>query len=96
MRTDFFKIKKAEFLVPLKAIQIWFRFEFVQEVLFELKGYEAELEAYQKLSEKVRKLFIESGLINRIKFLPATTYQKLFRNQKGKNVDDIVFDYYKY
>lgn len=74
----------------------WFENVKFQEVLFELKGYEAKLDAYQKLSEKVRKLFIESGLINRIKFLPATTYQKLFKNQKGKNVDDIVFDYYKY
>ena len=67
-----------------------------QEVLFELKGYEDELNSYLKLSEKVRKLFIDSGLINQIDFLPATTYQKLFKKQKGKNVDDIVFEYYRY
>lgn len=67
-----------------------------QEILFELKGYESELNAYIELSEKVRKLFVNSGLISNIEFAPATTYQKVFKGQRGSNVDNLVADFYKY
>lgn len=66
-----------------------------QEVLFELKGYEAELNAYLCLSEKIRKLFNASGIIEGIEFAPATTYQQIFKNQKD-NVDGLIASFYKY
>lgn len=67
-----------------------------REVLFELKGYESKLNAYLEFSEKVRKLFIKSGLINDIEFAPATTYQEIFKSQKLGNIDDIVASFYNY
>ena len=67
-----------------------------REVLFELEGYEKKLKNYISLSEKVRTLFIESGLIQNISFEPAITYQEIFAGDDKNNVGEVVKKYYKY
>ncbi len=67
-----------------------------REVLFKLKGYERALNNYVTFSEKVRDLFVKSGLIGNIKFAPAATYQEIFSGDNLNNLDDLVREFYQY
>ncbi len=87
----FFKDDDRRKIYDMKFEKIIF-----QEILFKLKGYETQLKNYIELSEKVRNVFVNSGLINKIDFAPATTYQKVFNDQKGINIDNLVADFYEY
>lgn len=67
---------------------------YFQEIVFELNGHQAEFDAYQKLSEKVRNL-IGSKIDSRIVWKPMITYRGAFKANRDF-LQDHVKAFYRF